>query len=77
TPGVCRRPPGPPPGGAGLGIGPAGPRATGGSFDVRSTGSGTFAIAVRATDPDGLATTTPLGAYDGTSGRRLPVPSEQ
>ncbi|MER5299383.1 hypothetical protein ABT039_07930 [Streptomyces lasiicapitis] len=51
--------------------------ATGGSFDVRSTGSGTFAIAVRATDPDGLATTTPLGAYDGTSGRRLPVPSEQ
>ncbi|WP_030682895.1 hypothetical protein [Streptomyces sp. NRRL B-1347] len=50
---------------------------TGGSFDVRSTGSGPHAIAVRITDRDGLATTAPLGRYDGTSGERLPVSPDQ
>ncbi|MVO88845.1 hypothetical protein GPA10_29820 [Streptomyces sp. p1417] len=51
--------------------------ATGTSFDVRSTGSGTHTIAVRVTDRDGLDTTAPLGRYDGTSGERLPVQVEQ
>ncbi|QDQ09822.1 hypothetical protein [Streptomyces spectabilis] len=51
--------------------------ATGGSFDVRSAGSGAHVIAVRVTDPDGLHTTSPLGTYDGTEGRRLPVPPGQ
>ncbi|QCX81460.1 hypothetical protein C9F11_39390 [Streptomyces sp. YIM 121038] len=51
--------------------------ATGVSFDVRSTGSGAHAIAVRITDRDGLDITAPLGTYDGTSGQRLPVPPAQ
>lgn len=45
---------------------------TGGAFDVRALGGGQHRIRVLTRDPDGLATDTVLGNYDGTTGLRLP-----
>ncbi|MGW7243801.1 hypothetical protein [Streptomyces sp. NPDC054804] len=44
---------------------------TGGSLDVRTPGAGTHALAVTATDPDGLTVTQQLGPYNGITGLRM------
>ncbi|MEU9380895.1 hypothetical protein AB0D38_07840 [Streptomyces sp. NPDC048279] len=44
---------------------------TGGPLDVRTLGAGTHALAVTATDPDGLTVTQELGPYNAATGLRV------